>query len=559
MSYLVNIAGVDFPLPSQSERSWSVQVNAFFVAIGQSLLQKSGGSFTLTNDADFGPDKGALFAYIKTKTSTNIPASGWLRMDKADRIIWRNILNNADVPLGLSAASGRVQAGQLIAFDALSTGDIFTSYGRIPSVGETIQLQSYSGTGVTLGATYYVIAPVTGDTFKLSATNGGASIDVLTSGQGVMIIMEDVLTTGSTDTLRNKMARDWAFDTEAGTIVSGTINTTSGRVIQRITSISGGTDFSQINLPTAGKMYVFVNDTGLTITIKHNTGTATRTIYTQSNADITWANYGALVVIYDAGLLAWVVVGGGGGAGGLQLAVRTSSFTAAAGFNYLTDTTSGAIAVTLPAGSTGASMRFVDALEKWNLNNLTITPASGQKIDTLANNEALVCDVLRGWVELNWDGARWAFSSLASTAIPDASATVPGIVSIGTQTFAGAKTFASVTTTGDLAAGGQMYSSLNAAGSSSTAKTISWADANVQSVTMTGNCTFTFTNPVAGAGYVLILTQDGTGSRTATWPASVKWPASTAPTLTTTINKADIISFLYDGTNYLGNSTLNYL
>ena len=32
---------------------------------------------------------------------------------------------------------------------------------------------------------------------------------------------------------------------------------------------------------------------------------------------------------------------------------------------------------------------------------------------------------------------------------------------------------------------------------------------------------------------ILILVQDGTGSRTATWPATVKWPSGTAPTLST--------------------------
>ena len=43
---------------------------------------------------------------------------------------------------------------------------------------------------------------------------------------------------------------------------------------------------------------------------------------------------------------------------------------------------------------------------------------------------------------------------------------------------------------------------------------------------MTGNCTYTFSNPpasgVAGS-FTLIQKQDATGNRTVTWPASVKW------------------------------------
>jgi hypothetical protein len=90
------------------------------------------------------------------------------------------------------------------------------------------------------------------------------------------------------------------------------------------------------------------------------------------------------------------------------------------------------------------------------------------------------------------------------------------------------------------------------AGNSGTSKTIDWNNGRRQKVTMTGNCTFTFSNPVAGRDYTLILVQDGTGSRLATWPATVDWPSSTAPTLTTTAAKRDLVTFLWDGTDYFG-------
>lgn len=64
------------------------------------------------------------------------------------------------------------------------------------------------------------------------------------------------------------------------------------------------------------------------------------------------------------------------------------------------------------------------------------------------------------------------------------------------------------------------------------------------------NETFTFTAPTNPCNLLLMLVQDGTGSRTATWPATVKWPASTAPTLTTTAAGVDIVSMYFDGTSY---------
>jgi len=100
-----------------------------------------------------------------------------------------------------------------------------------------------------------------------------------------------------------------------------------------------------------------------------------------------------------------------------------------------------------------------------------------------------------------------------------------------------------------------------AAGNSGTALTINWNNGSAQKVTMTGNCTFTFTALealMADNNLTLYLTQDGTGSRTATWPASVKWTGAAAPTLTTTAGATDIVTFKWDGTNYWGILSPNF-
>jgi hypothetical protein len=90
------------------------------------------------------------------------------------------------------------------------------------------------------------------------------------------------------------------------------------------------------------------------------------------------------------------------------------------------------------------------------------------------------------------------------------------------------------------------------AGNSGAAKTIDWNDSNCQKLVLTGNCTLTLSNPVAGATYLLRVSQDGTGSRTLTWPAAVHWPGGTAPVITTTASKVDLIALYYDGTSYFG-------
>lgn len=92
-----------------------------------------------------------------------------------------------------------------------------------------------------------------------------------------------------------------------------------------------------------------------------------------------------------------------------------------------------------------------------------------------------------------------------------------------------------------------------------TAYTINIGNGTVQILTLTGNCTFTFPTATAGKSFILFLKQDGTGSRTATWPAAVKWPGGTAPTITSTASKADKYVFTADGTNWVGsNAGQNY-
>jgi hypothetical protein len=79
---------------------------------------------------------------------------------------------------------------------------------------------------------------------------------------------------------------------------------------------------------------------------------------------------------------------------------------------------------------------------------------------------------------------------------------------------------------------------------------VDWNVSQNQAVTLGGNRTLTFANGVAGSTYSLSLTQDGTGSRTVTWPSTVKWAGGSAPTLTTTAARTDQITFYFDGTYY---------
>ena len=60
---------------------------------------------------------------------------------------------------------------------------------------------------------------------------------------------------------------------------------------------------------------------------------------------------------------------------------KTAGFTAVSGNGYFVNTTSGAITVTLPAGSAGSIVSLKDYANTWNTNNVTVTPNGTDKIN----------------------------------------------------------------------------------------------------------------------------------------------------------------------------------
>jgi len=96
------------------------------------------------------------------------------------------------------------------------------------------------------------------------------------------------------------------------------------------------------------------------------------------------------------------------------------------------------------------------------------------------------------------------------------------------------------------------YAELTVAnGAAGTTETLDITAGNVFKMTLDENITFTFSNPIASddlTSFTLILIQDGSGTNTVTWPASVDWEDGTAPTLITTAGTVSILAFFtYDG------------
>ena len=84
--------------------------------------------------------------------------------------------------------------------------------------------------------------------------------------------------------------------------------------------------------------------------------------------------------------------------------------------------------------------------------------------------------------------------------------------------------------------------------------TIDWTAKQVHQVTITGaNLDITFTNPSAPCRLWLVVIQ-GDGDDTIDWTheADILWPGAVDPVLSTGSGDIDIVSFIWDGTRYLG-------
>jgi len=104
MSISLTLNGSSYIIPTPGELGWGSNLDAFFVAIPAGCLQKTGGSFTLTAETNFGTGFGLKTAYLKSQSS-NIASTGILRLANGDNISWRDNLNTIDIPLSVNSSN----------------------------------------------------------------------------------------------------------------------------------------------------------------------------------------------------------------------------------------------------------------------------------------------------------------------------------------------------------------------------------------------------------------------------------------------------------------------
>jgi hypothetical protein len=305
-------------------------------------------------------------------------------------------LNKADGTLGATVASRVIILGavspEAITGNKIVTMPVLTENFYIiknsTSGAYTVQLKAASGSGAT------VTFSATDKDWKLIYFDGVATN---TGVYEVALGEANEVTLTGTETLTNKTLTSPAIGTN--------ILDTNGAELLNVTATASAINELTLANASAGNNPVLSatgDDTniGITLTPK-GTGTVTIDALTFPAADgtadqiLTTDGSGNLSFVDNSGGTSWV-------------AVKTSGFTAVAGEGYFCDTTSAAFTMTLPAGTLGDEISFVDYAGTFDTNALTVAPDGAEKIQGTAAsltvsveraaNTLVYTDGTQGWL-----------------------------------------------------------------------------------------------------------------------------------------------------------------
>jgi hypothetical protein len=380
----------------------------------------------------------------------------------------------------------------------------------------------------------------TGDESSTWGTSTNTNLDLITDGfsYGTKAMAADANETFTMPDATTDATRGFYLKiTSAGTLTATRVVTLGPNTVSKVWLIENATTGSQI------------------ITIKQGSG-ATINVASGSKVMLVTDGAGAGAAVLNANPTA---------AGGITYTTtKTANYTAVASDGVLTNTTAGAFTVTLPASpANGDQIIVADAGGTWGTNNLTVG-RNGNNIADVAQD--LVCDISGASVQFvyNTSGtATWeVFAQIGGNG--GTAVTLDGTQTLTNKTLT-APTITGMTLAGAVTGADQIVSAINLKDYGEVTNAIGSTGGGTQDIDLTlGNYvtatvdtsanTFTFSNPTAsdeGCGFTLILTNGG--SQTVTWPASVDWPAATAPTLTAAGVDKLVFETVDGGTTWTGN------
>ena len=110
MSLALTVNGQIYQYPEQGDTGWGQAATLWAQAVTSGMLQKSGGSFPLTANVDFGASFGLISSFFGSR-SANIAQSSPFRLANTDAVAWRDAANATDLLLNINGSDKLQFAG----------------------------------------------------------------------------------------------------------------------------------------------------------------------------------------------------------------------------------------------------------------------------------------------------------------------------------------------------------------------------------------------------------------------------------------------------------------
>ena len=254
------------------------------------------------------------------------------------------------------------------------------------------------------------------------------------------------------------------------------------------------------------------------------------------------------------------------GAGVVSAASAGTDFENPLSFSLPLSRVGNTISLTAATTSTNGYLTSTD----WNLfNNKQTTISAGTGVNITGGNSVSIGQSVATNTSPSFIGATLSGLSVAGIVTNSASGVLGSAPTTGSGNIVrsisptlvtpilGDASATTITISGDVTAKRYkltMPSNITAAATT----TIDLSTGNVFTVILGLNVTtLTLTNPVVGT-YLIKFVQDATGTRDVAFPVAWKWAGGVIPSLTNTPNKLDIVTLIYDGTNYYTTIVQNF-
>jgi len=221
-----------------------------------------------------------------------------------------------------------------------------------------------------------------------------------------------------------------------------------------------------------------------------------------------------------------------------SLAASSSSCAVNACVSMPVVTGAGVVAVQL-AGSFSATVQFEGSVDGANYTSVPAAPIAGGTAVTSATSAGIWQVGAGGLRSVRARVSSYTSGTVTATLTRSSLQALTNTVQLGS-----ALSVTSLSSSGPVSATSVVPAQTPISYASSV--TFNAANANSFEIALTGNSTLTVTNAAAGQIITAVVCQDGTGSRTWTWPANFKG----AMTIAGTASKCNAQSFVYDGTTF---------